>query len=63
MMENCHIRKSKPNRFKRKKAMWATWDEIEGSESEEDSDNEDAMMYMAIGEDNNEGDKNEVKKW
>lgn len=41
--------------------MSATWDKLEGSQSEEDPDNEDAMVcFMAIEENNDEGNETEV---
>lgn len=38
--------------------MRATWDEIEGSGSKEDSDNEEVMLwFMAFEENDKEGDE------
>lgn len=57
MTANCPLVKIEPDRFKRKKAICATWDETKG-QSEEDFDNEDATLcFVAFEEDNNEEDK------
>lgn len=61
MMANCLLLKSKPGICERKKAMSATCDELEGSESEEDSDNQEAVMcFIATKETINEGNETEV---
>lgn len=46
------------HKFKRHNTTCATYEEIEGSESEEDLDQEDAMLcFMAFEEDSNKGDE------
>lgn len=50
MIENCPLLKSKINRFKRKKAICATWENLKGSESEEDSINQDALICLTAME-------------
>lgn len=46
----CPLLKAKPNKFKQKQAIRATYDEFGGSD-EEDSENEEAMLcFMAVGE-------------
>lgn len=39
MTANSPLLKNKPDTLKRKKSLCTTWDEMEGSEFEEDSDN------------------------
>lgn len=52
MAVNSPLLKHKPDSLQRKKSLCATWDRMEGSESEEDLDNEEAMLcVMAIKED------------
>lgn len=59
--KHCPLGKSKPDQFKRKKAMYATWDKLEESESKEDPENEDAMLcFMAMEESIAEGNETEV---
>lgn len=61
-MDNFLLVKSKPERFKHKKAMCATWDETCGSEPEEDSDYEEAVLcFMAFQENDDESEVNNVE--
>lgn len=48
-MENCRLPENKPDKYKRKKAMCAIWDDLEGSKYEDDRDNEEArVFFMAL---------------
>lgn len=53
-MANYSLLKHKLGRFKSKKAMYVTWDELEGSESAEDFDNEEAMLCFHGFEENDD---------
>lgn len=61
VMANCLLVKNKPHKSKRIKKMCTSWDEMEGSESEIDSNEEEAMLcFMAFEENKHEYDESEV---
>lgn len=60
-MVNCPLQKAKLDKFKRKKAMSAAWDEFGGSESEEDSKLEAMLCFMDFKENDNEGGENKIE--
>lgn len=43
-MVNCPFLKAKMDKFKQRKTMCATWDELGGSDSQEDLKNEEGML-------------------
>lgn len=58
MMANCALLKAS-QLSQKKKTMCPTWDERQGSESEEDSGKKELMVhFMAIEEEFNESDEN-----
>lgn len=63
MMENYPPLKTKLDKYKHKKAMYKTWDEIKRSDSGEDSDNEEALICsMAFEKIENEANEIEVEE-
>lgn len=55
-MANSPLLKNEPEKYNQKKTMSATWDDLEGSDSKEVVDVEEAMIYFMAMEDKKDED-------
>lgn len=62
VMVNCLVMKNRFDRTKKKKAICVTWDELNASESEEESNGEEVFLCHIAFEDSPHGDKDSIEE-